>query len=435
MRGARTTISRGAWLAVVAGCLVGIAGSADAAAHAAHPARAAHVAKRAGHARHELAVPAGPSGAAFYAPPESLVAGGPAGTPVWQRPAVAPVALPQAAATVDFIYRSVSVLGSPNVDSASLMVPKGTPPAGGWPTVVWNHITTGSADICAPSEATPGSTELNDMTLPDPMLGLLLSAGIAVVRPDDEGIGTPGPHPYLMGPSLGRSAVDAMRAARLLDPALSRRYALAGHSEGGIAALFAGQLAPRLAPDLDLRGVVAAAPPSNISLLMKGLAFDPVAGAGTSSLAGLILAGAAAADPHLWTLYRDGGLSAQALALMPDVERRCFNDLSKNDSWGGIAPDQIPGPNAGPAEAELYPLIDESDPKTVRIPRDIPISLYQGMLDAPVPFPFTAQLANTLQSNGMDVALQLYPTATHPTLTDLNEAGPAIAAWLEARLR
>lgn len=385
---------------------------------------------------HAAAIPVGPSGDAFYAPPDSLVDDGPAGTPIWDRPAIAPVALPQASQTLTFVYRSVSTLGAPAAMSGTLSLPKGVPPRGGWPTVVWSHITTGSADACAPSRATATSTELNDMTLGDQLLGVLLSDGIAVVRPDDEGIGTPGPHPYLIGPSLGRAAVDAMRAARELDPDLSRRYALAGHSEGGIGALFAGELARRLAPGLDLRAVAAAAPPSDISTLMEALSHDPVPnGAGTTALAGLILAGAAAADPHLGTLYRGGALSAKALALMPDIERRCFNDLSLTSSWGGLAPSDIPGPTAAAAKPELYGLLDASDPKSVRIPTDVPIRLDQGMLDVPVPFPLTVDLAHTLRSEGMHVTLQLYPTATHPTLTDLDEAGTTIAAWLAAKLR
>src|SRR5580693_1965410 len=35
--------------------------------------------------------------------------------------------------------------------SGDLQLPKGTPPAGGWPVIAWAHGTVGVADICAPS--------------------------------------------------------------------------------------------------------------------------------------------------------------------------------------------------------------------------------------------------------------------------------------------
>ena len=54
-----------------------------------------------------------------------------------------------------------------------------------------------------------------------PLLQRWLKAGYAVVRTDYEGLGTPGVHPYLVGRSEGRSVLDAVRAARALDPRLS----------------------------------------------------------------------------------------------------------------------------------------------------------------------------------------------------------------------
>jgi hypothetical protein len=42
-----------------------------------------------------------------------------------------------------------------------------------------------------------------------------------VVQTDYEGLGTPGTHPYLNGPSEGRRVLDMVRAARRLDGSLS----------------------------------------------------------------------------------------------------------------------------------------------------------------------------------------------------------------------
>jgi acetyl esterase/lipase len=60
-----------------------------------------------------------------------------------------------------------------------------------------------------------------------------------------------------------------VRAARSF-PGLenSTRYAVWGHSQGGQAALFTGMIAKSYAPELQLVGVAAAAPATNLSALM-----------------------------------------------------------------------------------------------------------------------------------------------------------------------
>jgi acetyl esterase/lipase len=55
--------------------------------------------------------------------------------------------------------------------------------------------------------------------------------------------------------------LDSVRAARdMPDSGASDRFAVWGHSQGGHAALYTGELAARYAPDLKLVGVAAAAP-------------------------------------------------------------------------------------------------------------------------------------------------------------------------------
>ena len=132
----------------------------------------------------------------------------------------------------------------------------------------WAHGTTGIADVCAPSRNPKGPYTFYAAK----QFGAWLKAGYAVANTDYEGLGTPGIHPYLVGRSEGRGVVDIVRAARQLDGRLSRRYVIAGHSQGGHAALFAAALAPHWAPDLRLRGVAAFAPASHLGLLSPGAA-------------------------------------------------------------------------------------------------------------------------------------------------------------------
>ncbi len=124
------------------------------------------------------------------------------------------------------------------------------------PLVTLGHWSTGIADACAPSRdgLRPGST-LVAVGLP------FVADGAVVVATDYAGLGTPGPHPFLVGASEGRAMLDAARAAIALDAAgAGRRVAAVGHSQGGQAALWAGELAATYAPELDLAGVAAIAP-------------------------------------------------------------------------------------------------------------------------------------------------------------------------------
>src|SRR5437667_269770 len=125
-----------------------------------------------------------------------------------------------------------------------------------------------------------------------------LRRGYALASTDYEGLGTPGVHPFLIGRSEGRGVVDIVRAARALDSRVGRRWVIAGHSQGGHAALWAAALAPSWAPELSFRGVAAFAPASHVGTQVRA------AGALTSpspltGLGALIVAGAAAADPRV----------------------------------------------------------------------------------------------------------------------------------------
>jgi hypothetical protein len=220
--------------------------------------------------------------------------------------------------------------------------------------VSWDHVTTGGADRCAPTRATPQETDSGRMLRGRTVASRLLARGIAVVRTDYEGLGTPGRHPYLMGRSLAQATVDMVRAGRDLDPRISRRWVAAGQSEGGVAALFTGALAPELAPELDLRGVSSVSPVmSMLPLFDTGRNLSVRIGEITA-LAALIIDGAGTADPELDAMYAQGGLSARSLALYPQIQERCFGNLTRRDSWGSLTPAQVLGPQQATTYAQRH---------------------------------------------------------------------------------
>ena len=137
--------------------------------------------------------------------------------------------------------------------SGLLYLPKGTPPAGGWPLVVWGHGTFGIADVCAPSWKRPTP---RDGSYADAWL----QHGFAVVAPDYQGLGTRGVHPYTQPKPEGYSVLDAARAALAAYPdQIANRVILTGQSQGSGAVLSATVLAPRYAPELKLFGTIATA--------------------------------------------------------------------------------------------------------------------------------------------------------------------------------
>jgi len=94
-------------------------------------------------------------------------------------------------------------------------------------------------------------------------------AGWVVVATDYSFAEKSGPHPYLIGEGEARAVLDSVRAARQMpELALDKRVVVWGHSQGGHATLWTGIIGPRYAPDLEIRGVVAIAPSTNIKNIL-----------------------------------------------------------------------------------------------------------------------------------------------------------------------
>jgi len=187
-----------------------------------------------------VAVPATPAGASqtdFYAVPDPLPVAKP-GSVI----RVARIAAPDGAKAWRVLYHSRTVAGRDIAVSGIIVAPNGKPPRGGRPIVSWAHGTTGIADVCAPSKLPTIASAL-------PYIDELMDAGYVVAATDYEGLGTPGVHPYLVGDSEGRGVLDAARAARRVDgTGAGRELLVFGHSQGGHAALFAGELRESYAP-------------------------------------------------------------------------------------------------------------------------------------------------------------------------------------------
>jgi pimeloyl-ACP methyl ester carboxylesterase len=365
------------------------------------------------------AAPAGPQGDAFYQPPTPLA--GKHGGLIWARRQTGPDALAGAARNDLLLYRSTSVGGATVAVSGSVALPKGKAPKGGWPVIAYAHGTTGSADACAP---TRGYDADHLTSYAYPLLRRWLKAGYAIVRTDYEGLGTPGVHPFLVGASEGRSLLDAIRAARADVRKLGTRVVIAGHSQGGHAALFAASLAPKWAPELKVRGTVALAPASHLVDQANLLPMLTSPGGGLSAFAALVVRGI----DESTALDGAALLGDEAAALYPQTTTDCYLALRQPASFGGLAPAEIVRPDAD--RTAFLAALATSEPQKLRI--GTPVRIDQGANDGTVFKAFTDQLASEYRKAKVKLTYEVYPGVDHAGV--MTAAAKSATKWIRARL-
>ena len=199
---------------------------------------------------------------AFYTPPAEV----PATPGALLRADPFRSSVPDSAEAWRILYTTTREDGVPAVASALVVAPtdRSDEPA---PVIAWAHGTTGIARPCAPS-VFPNPFEAGSFYALDDVI----DHGWVLVATDYVGLGTPGPHPYLIGHGEAPSVLDAVRAARQLDEvSLADQTVVWGHSQGGHAALWTGIVAPAYAPDVPLAGVAALAPASDLVGLVRTL--------------------------------------------------------------------------------------------------------------------------------------------------------------------
>jgi pimeloyl-ACP methyl ester carboxylesterase len=373
-----------------------------------------------------LAVPAsaapkkGPGGAAFYKPPKHLT--GKHGGLIWVHKQTGRDAL-KGARNELLLYRSKDLKGKTTAVSGSVAIPKGKAPKGGWPVITYAHGTTGAADACAPTRGYDAD-KLN--TYAFPLLHRWIKAGFAVVRTDYDGLGTPGIHQYLLGASEGRSVLDAVRAARGFERKLSKRYVIAGHSQGGHAALFAAAAAPKYLPELKLRGTVAFAPASHLRNQFQLSTTLSNPGGGLGAIVALGLRAIDSADPSLGVPTL---LTPEAVALYPQTKTICYDALSKPASFGGLPLNHIL--KSGVDLTPLLNAVGESDPEHLRM--KTPVRIEQGTADGTVIAGFTQQLVDEYKANGVGVVYKTYDGVSHGGI--VNAGAKDATTYIKQRLK
>jgi pimeloyl-ACP methyl ester carboxylesterase len=106
-------------------------------------------------------------------------------------------------------------------------------------------------------------------TMGIPAFDQVINAGWVVVATDYAFAEKNGPQPFIIGEAEARAALDSVRAARQMPELnLDSRTVVWGHSQGGHSALWTGIIGARYAPEIQIVGVVAIAPPGDILNLL-----------------------------------------------------------------------------------------------------------------------------------------------------------------------
>jgi alpha-beta hydrolase superfamily lysophospholipase len=316
------------------------------------------------------------------------------------------------------LYRSTGLRGEPIAVSGVVIVPRGQPPAGGRRIVAWAHPTTGIVDVCAPSLARVFFRSVQG-------LQDMLDRGYAVAATDYPGLGTPGVHPYLVGDSEARSVIDSVRAARFI-PGVGngRSYAVWGHSQGGQAALFTGLLSSSYAPELNLVGVAAAAPATELRNLMM----QDIDTSGGRNITAMTL--------WSWSRIYDAPMTnivtPQAIPVINQLAGECIERFF--DAFIRRGPSQALARSFLTVNdfADRQPwrsLLDRNTPTA--LPPQIPVFLAQGTTDNLVRPAITIDYRNRLCRAGSAVDLMMIPNVGH--LFVARDAASTAIDWIEDR--
>ncbi|MFJ3040613.1 lipase family protein [Streptomyces tendae] len=237
---------------------------------------------------------------AFYTPPSELP--GADGTLVRHEPLPLALSLPGIDGPLPgratrLMYKSTDANGEAVAVTGAYIEPaarwRGDGPR---PLVAVAPGTMGQGDQCAASMALEHPLQLNGQTVSvgyeDLSVYRLLLRGVAVVVTDYVGLGTTDRlHTYVNRVDGAHAVLDAVRAARSLDSASvtsESRVGLFGYSQGGGATAAAAELQPSYAPDVQLAGTYAGAPPADLTEVTRAIDGSDLAGALGWSLNGFL---------------------------------------------------------------------------------------------------------------------------------------------------
>lgn len=312
------------------------------------------------------------------------------------------------------VYVSSNSHGELIPASGTVVIPGTAEEPGAGPLLVYCPAFHGLGGGCAPSQQLAAGIEPETA-----LLAQGLGRGWTVAVPDGAGLGITGlgPHTFLAGRAAGQMALDIARAAQQI-PELAladTRIGLWGYADGARAALWAGEIQPEYAPELDLRGIAAGAAVCDPGELIAHIDGGPWS---ALTLAGLIgLARAYAHLPMLHVLTTAGRLVAEyaenlsASELLETYRRQPLARwCDRPDPW----------------HDPLWKFVLAGERCGIEAPQ-VPVHLYHGSHDTLIPIESGRELRREYADLGVDLSWREYPM-------DNEQAAIAGAADAIARL-
>jgi uncharacterized membrane protein HdeD (DUF308 family)/alpha-beta hydrolase superfamily lysophospholipase len=352
---------------------------------------------------------------AFYKPPSTV----PARPGVLLRVERYTRGIPRQWRAWRILYTTTRDENTPAVASGLVIAAGGLHP-GPRSVIAWAHGTTGVASPCAPSLL---PSRWNAHIIPG--VNQALARGWVIVATDYVGLGTAGPHPYLIGQGEARSVLDSVRAARQMpELSLGSSTVVWGHSQGGHAALWAGMLAPTYAPDVNVVGVAALAPASDLKALVEEV---------RHTLEGRILASyilSAYSDIYSDVSF-DHYVRPAARVLVREAADRCLDIPDAIPSAITALLSREPVYAVPPLDGALGRRLAENTPTG---PIKVPLLIAQGLDDEVVLPSAQRSYVNRLCHSGQSVEYQTYRRRDHNSLVwPGSRMVPNLLAWTEAR--
>lgn len=241
------------------------------------------------------------------------------------------ITMPKKATKV--MYTTTDMYGKPTPVTGYMVEP--TVPwtgPGERPTVVIGRGTVGQGDQCAPSRNWPLDGHADPLTtgrmvnLEGLYDGIFTAQGVRVFVTDYIGMGTPGMHTYMNRLDQAHAMLDGARAARNLVKETGGGFgkvAFYGHSQGGGATAAAIEEGASYAPDLDIAGGYASAPPADLNAVQKHIDGSDLVGA-----IGFTINGLTARYPEL-KADLDQNLNPEGKAALEDLSTSCTDEITE----------------------------------------------------------------------------------------------------------
>ncbi|WP_278315373.1 alpha/beta fold hydrolase [Lolliginicoccus levis] len=295
--------------------------------------------------------------------------------------------------------------------------------------------TQGQGDQCAPSKL---ASQLIQYTPPldlrgeyeIPFITAMLAQGIAVVVTDYQGLGTPGHHTYVNRLAQGHAVLDAARAAQQLPGTRITNngpIALWGYSQGGSAAASAAELHSTYAPELDLKGTYAGAPPADLAAVLREIDGTILTGA-----IGYAINGFTETYPEIKPVL-ESEINERGATMLRDVAGQCVAETALSYGFQQTSSFTRTGEPLSTV-LDRYDIAARilADQKLGTLDPSAPVLLQFGTADDLIPAGQVRQLAADWCSRGATVQLSENPLP--PILPGLavNHALPYVAGIAES---